>query len=141
MTGTAAEVANIMGDYDVANLDPKFSTAYFVVMGIIIILSIAGMWKTFEKANVAGWKSLIPFYNLYLMYEIAGRNGRQFLLLLVPVVNLIAIFSVNISIAKRFGKGTGFGAGLTLFPMIFFLILGYDDSVHTPKQKEEVIGA
>ena len=30
------------------------------------------MWLIFEKAGEAGWKSIIPIYNLYIMLEIIG---------------------------------------------------------------------
>lgn len=33
---------------------------------ILMILAFAGMWKTFEKAGMKGWKGIIPVYNMYL---------------------------------------------------------------------------
>lgn len=35
------------------------------------VLGIAGRWKVFEKAGKEGWKSLIPFYSSYCLYDIA----------------------------------------------------------------------
>lgn len=32
----------------------------------IYVLQIIGWWKIFTKAGEAGWKSLIPLYNLYI---------------------------------------------------------------------------
>lgn len=34
---------------------------------ILMILAFAGMWKTFEKAGMKGWKGIIPVYNMYLL--------------------------------------------------------------------------
>ena len=34
---------------------------------VLYVLLIIGMWKVFEKAGVAGWKSLIPFYNIFVL--------------------------------------------------------------------------
>lgn len=37
----------------------------------IYVLQIIGWWKIFTKAGEAGWKSLIPLYNLYILYNIS----------------------------------------------------------------------
>lgn len=42
---------------------------------VLSILSIVAMWFIFEKAGEAGWKSLIPLYNVYIMFKIA-RNPK-----------------------------------------------------------------
>lgn len=42
------------------------------VVGINIlnlILTIYGMWKTFDKIGIAGWKSVVPVYNFYLLFK------------------------------------------------------------------------
>lgn len=50
------------------------------IVGIIVaiiwgILLIIAMWKIFEKAGEAGWKSIIPIYNVYIMYKIVGMKN------------------------------------------------------------------
>ena len=46
------------------------------VLGIAFaILMIVAMWKIFDKAGEKGWKSLIPIYNLYIYYKIAGMKN------------------------------------------------------------------
>ena len=35
------------------------------------VLQIIGWWKLFTKAGEAGWKSLIPLYNLYVICKIS----------------------------------------------------------------------
>ena len=42
-------------------------------------------------------------------------------------MNLIVAIIVSISIANRFGKGTGFGLGLMFLGFIFYPILGFGD--------------
>lgn len=39
----------------------------------IVVIVIAGMWKTFEKAGQPGWGCIIPIYNIYLMTKIAAK--------------------------------------------------------------------
>ena len=52
----------------------------------IVIVVIAGMWKTFEKAGQPGWAAIIPIYNLYIMLKIAGKSGWWLLALLIPIL-------------------------------------------------------
>lgn len=92
----------------------------------ICVLMIVGIWKMFEKAGEAGWKSLIPFYNSYILYKMATGNGWLFLIAFIPVVGaLIATILLSIKLAKAFGKGTGFAVGLFFLTPIFYLILGF----------------
>lgn len=93
----------------------------------VIVLTIAGMWKTFAKANQPGWAAIIPIYNFYVMLKIAGRPAWWLVLFLIPIVNFVIPFIVSIDIAKSFGKGVGFGLGLALLSFIFYPLLGFGD--------------
>lgn len=105
------------------------------LLGTLIPLAIgvgiiAGVWKTFVKAGYPGWAALIPIYNFYILLKIAGKPAWWLLLMFVPLVNLVIAFMVAIAVAKSFGKGTGFGIGLTLIGFIFYPILGFGDAVY-----------
>ena len=39
-----------------------------IIALILCVIAIVGMWKTFVKAGVPGWHSLIPILNVYDMY-------------------------------------------------------------------------
>ncbi len=91
----------------------------------LIVLVIAGMWKTFEKAGEPGWAAIIPFYNIYIMLKIAGKPAWWLLLFLIPLVNIVISIITMIDFAKKFGKDTGFAIGLALLGFIFFPILGF----------------
>jgi uncharacterized membrane protein YoaK (UPF0700 family) len=62
------------------------------------------------------------------MIEIAGKPLWWFLLMLIPLVNIVVAFVVMIAIAEKFGKSAGFGVGLTLLGFIFFPILAFGDA-------------
>lgn len=96
-----------------------------VVYLAVIILAIAGMWKTFEKAGKPGWAAIIPIYNFVVLCEIAGKPVWWVILLLIPCVGLVIALLVFIDVAKAFGQGAGFGLGLTFLGFIFFPILGF----------------
>lgn len=103
--------------------------ALWIFWLIVVVLSIVAYWKIFTKAGEAGWKSLIPFYSSYILFKIAGRNGWGFLLLFVPIVNVVVMLMVSIDLAKHFGKDTLFGVvGLFLFSIIGYLILGFGEA-------------
>ena len=91
----------------------------------VLVAIIAGVWKTFVKANQPGWASIVPFYNMYIMLVIAGKPGWWIILMLIPIVNLIVGIIASIAVAQKFGKGTGFGIGLALLGFIFYPILGF----------------
>ncbi len=101
-----------------------------IIFFIIGVITIIANWKVFTKAGKPGWTSLIPFYNMYQLFEVAGMNGWMFLLLLIPFVNFIIIIMLNINLAKAFGKDTGFAIGLILFNPIFMLILAFSDATY-----------
>ena len=53
----------------------------------IYVLQIIGWWKIFTKAGEAGWKSLIPLYNLYILYKIRWESKYFWYLLLTVVAS------------------------------------------------------
>lgn len=96
------------------------------------LIVIAGMWKTFEKAGKPGWAAIVPIYNMYVVTEISGKEILWFILMLVPCVNIVALFVVSMDVAKNFGQGPGFGIGLALLPYIFYPILGFGSARYQP---------
>lgn len=119
-----------MNTYTISNVDYSWMTGPGLIVWLAaVVLAVATMWKIFSKADEAGWKSLVPFYNTYTLLRIAGRNGWWFLLLGIPLVNLVLGIVVAIDLAKHFGKSTLFGIfGLILFPYIGALMLAFGDA-------------
>lgn len=102
---------------------------FSLIIGIVVALvMIAGMWKMFSKAGEPGWASIIPFYNAYVLFKITWGSGIKFLLLLIPIANIVILIMTQIKLAKAFGKSTGFAVGLILLSPIFYVILGFDSS-------------
>jgi len=100
----------------------------FILVMVVIIL--AGFWKTFTKAGYPGWAAIIPIYNIYIILKIAGRPGWWLLLMLVPLVNIIIWLIVCIDVAKSFGKDVLLWGIILLWLLngLGFLLLGFDDS-------------
>jgi hypothetical protein len=95
-----------------------------IYLGIIVLI-IAGLWKIFAKAGKPGWTSIVPIYNFIVLLEIVGRPTWWVILAFIPIVNVVIIIMVYIDLAKSFGKGVGFGLGLTFLSPIFVCILGF----------------
>lgn len=141
--------------------------AFFqVLVGMIASISIAAIawyvlqvianWRIFKKAGEAGWKSIIPIYNNYILFKIAWKPLYFWLEIVIAVVvgvlnvlapqmeNAALVISVVILIAlvvfcifniiffnklsKAFGHGAGFTLGLIFLNPIFILILGFGSS-------------
>lgn len=101
-----------------------FRIVYFAV----IIFMLVAMWKIFVKAGKPGWGCIVPIYNIILQLEIAGRPLWWIFLLLIPFVNIFFAFVIMLDIAKAFGKGSIFEAGMLFLPFIFLPILAFDSS-------------
>lgn len=100
------------------------ATFFFIYLAILIV-AIAGMWKTFEKAGKPGWAAIIPIYNIYIMIEIVGKPSIWLLWCILPCVNIVfSIWLINL-MSKSFGKEEGFTVGLVLLGFIFWPILGF----------------
>ena len=105
-----------------------FMAVYGAVMLIVGILILVCMWKIFVKAGYEGWKSLIPGYNLYCLFEMTFGNGWLFFLCFVPCVGFIAFLVMYYKLALAFGKGAGFAAGLIFLSFIFIPILAFGNA-------------
>ncbi len=94
----------------------------------LIVLIIAGMWKTFAKAGQPGWAAIIPIYNVYVLCKIGGRPGWWLILFFIPIVNIVIPAIISIDVARAFGKSVLFGIGLWLLGIVFYPILGFGDA-------------
>ncbi len=145
-------------DKGAAGLLAGMGTGAIVVSLAITVFSFICLWKIFEKAGEAGWKCLIPIYNVYVFLKICWE-AKYFIYLILAilaaiiltavgaannsgalagiggfliVILYIAIFVVDIiamiKLAKRFGKSGAFAVGLIFLNTVFLAILAFDSS-------------
>ncbi|MFB6219963.1 MAG: DUF5684 domain-containing protein [Halolamina sp.] len=98
-----------------------------VVWFVVMVATIAGMWKTFEKAGEPGWAAIVPLYNFYVVIKIGGNAWWYLLLLFVPLVNILVNVKIFVDLAKAFDQGIGFGLGIWVLPFVFLPLLGFGD--------------
>ncbi|NEU55678.1 DUF5684 domain-containing protein [Halorussus sp. MSC15.2] len=94
----------------------------------ILVLTVASMWKVFQKADQPGWAALIPIFNAYVMLKIGDNPGWYLLLFIIPIANIYAAGKMYVGVAKAFGKGIGWGVGLWFLPFVFFPLLAFGDA-------------
>ena len=112
-----------------------FAGFWLIWVAIIVLLIIAN-WKMFEKAGKPGWASIVPIYNVIVLFEIIGYKWYYIFvsaLALIPIVGSIALvlfaISYSIKLAKSFGQSTAFGIGLWLLSPIFIPIIAFNSDI------------
>lgn len=124
-----------------------------IIIAFYVVYAI-GLAKLFNKAGEEGWKAIIPFYNTFVLIQIAGLNWWYFLIAISGTIcsilkingldtlcNLAALavnFFVFYNLAKKMKQQpVGFGvAGIFVAP-IAAMILGFS-SKYTYDQSVEV---
>ena len=101
--------------------------ALIIYLAILLLVTVAH-WKAFAKAGRPGWVIFIPFYNLYVCMKISSKPGWWWVLLCIPGVNIIFSILMMRGLARNFGKGVAFTAGLLLVPIVFWSILAFGES-------------
>ena len=93
-----------------------FALIIMIIAFAVGILQIVAMWKLFNKAGKPGWASIVPVYNIIVLFEIIGYKWYYIFLFLlgwVPIVGQLALvlFSIhyNVKLSKAFGKDIGYG--------------------------------
>ncbi len=101
--------------------------AIFVIVWIVIIaallVSIVGLWKMFEKAGYAGWKSLIPILNVYIMFEISGNKKLFPVLIVSDIVYLISMIWRSVIYASDPSASSPFLTALAVLGVISAVVV------------------
>lgn len=116
-------------------------STYSMILVAFYVLIVVAQWKIFVKAGQEGWKSLIPIYNVVVLYKIIGLSPWLLLLYLlsgVPVIGWIISVALSIvsmvKLGKAFNQSTAFIFGLLLLSPIFQMILGFGKAEYVGNQ-------
>ena len=112
-------------DYYSYSSPPAYNPVFTIISLVLCVFVLVCMWIIFRKAGKPGWAAIVPFYNLYVLFDITWGSGMRFLLLLIPIYNIILSIQTQVRLAKAFGKSGGFAAGLVFLPYIFIPLLAF----------------
>ncbi|MCB0805231.1 MAG: signal peptidase I [Bacteroidales bacterium] len=112
---------------------------FFLPVSFTIVALFA--WPIFEKAGIAGWKTLIPFYNLYLWLQIINKPLWWYIFLIIPFINVFMVMLMIVELVKCFGKHALWEQGLgVLVPFVYLPYLGLSaDEKYIPADKRKKI--
>lgn len=111
-------------DYYTYSSPPTFNPLPTIISLVLCVFVLVCMWIVFRKAGKPGWAAIVPFYNLYVLFDITWGSGMRFLLL-IPIYNIILGIQTQVRLARAFGKSSGFAAGLVFLPYIFIPLLAF----------------
>ena len=117
-------------DYYSYSSPPAYNPVFTIISLVLCVFVLVCMWIIFRKAGKPGWAAIVPFYNLYVLFEITWGSGMRFLLLLIPIYNIILSIQTQVRLAKAFGKSGGFAAGLVFLPYIFIPLLAFGGTAY-----------
>ena len=67
----------------------------FLIQFAFFILQIVSFWILFQKADVAGWKSIIPIYSNWKMFDIVWKTKYFWFTLGLSVVYAVLMYLVQ----------------------------------------------
>lgn len=103
----------------------------YLISFLLVFLPSFGLAKMFQKAGVEQWKAYIPFYNTWVMQDLARRPKHWVFWQLIPVVGWFITPGIFIEFVKLFGRFSFWEHTLAaLFAPLYFPYLGYSSQIH-----------
>lgn len=99
---------------------------FWLVMLAISVVQIVALWKLFTKAGKPGWAAIVPFYNVIVMCEIAGRPAWWLAMMFVPIANIVFSIMLTLDFVKSYGKDTTFAVLTILFGFVMLPVMAFD---------------
>ncbi len=69
--------------------------SFFFMWALWYVLCLISRWKVFDKAGIAGWKSLIPIYSDYCTYKIAWKTSYFWIVCAAGIVSAFVSSSIS----------------------------------------------
>lgn len=102
----------------------------YLISFLLVFLPSFGLAKMFQKAGIESWKAYIPFYNTWVMQDVAKRPKHWVFWQFIPVVGWFITPGIFIEWVKLFGRfSLGDHTLAALFAPFYFPYLGYSDKV------------
>lgn len=101
------------------------SNQFCIAMAFVIFFQLESIAMQFMymKANKPWWSCLVPFYNLYVYFDIVMKKGIYFLLLLIPIYGIYVLFKSLYDLGKSFGYS---GWLMIFLPFVMIPIIAFN---------------
>lgn len=96
-------------------LTPVAIIGLFMYSNIVIYTKLGRYW----------WEALVPFYNLYVLFDVLYSSGVRFLLMFIPFYGIYVAIKSTLDLGSYFDKPMSFRLGMVFMPIIFYPILAF----------------
>ena len=76
----------------------------YLISTLLVFLPSYGLSVMFKKVGVPSWKAFVPYYNTYIMQQVAKRPTYWAILQLMPIAGWFITMGIFIEWIKLFGK-------------------------------------
>lgn len=122
-----------------------FIMVFLLIIFAFVIVYVIALAKLFKKAGESGWKAIIPFYNTFVLIQIAGLNWWYFLIAisgtilsvlgitgldtLCSLAGYLVNFFIFYNLAKKMHKNPiGYAIGAIFVMPIMTMIFGFSNN-------------
>lgn len=104
-----------------------------LLFSVLISLTCNNIFKVMGKNKMQGY---IPVYNLFNLLDIVNLNRMCFILLVLPLSNILMIYIILCRISIIFHTNKTFSVGLLVMPVIFLPMLNFSNKLDIRPRKE-----
>ena len=100
-----------------------------IILGIIVSYLVSSfiVSKIFKKAKINERLAYIPIYNFIKLMSLVDFKWYYIFGFIISPVNIWLWIYLNIKLGKKFNKSNGFIFGMIILPVVFYLILGFNN--------------
>jgi len=96
-------------------MDSSQITVLILIALLLVVLPSVGLYKLFIKAGKPGWTAFIPFYNTWIMLEVAKKPKWWFFAQVIPIAGWFFTLVILIEFMKCFDKFRFYQHAATVF--------------------------
>jgi len=99
---------------------------YMILTILFSLISLAGLWRIFNKAGKPGWHAVVPLLNIITWIQVIGKPRWWIIPSLVPFVNVFMLLLMVVETLKCFKHNRLWQITVAvLFPFFYLPYLGF----------------
>lgn len=106
-----------------------YSIGMTCIMAAVMIFYTGVTWILYVKAGQPGWAVLIPIYNMIVFVEICERPIWWFILLFIPIVQIVITIILMLDFNRKFGQPAWHFVLAFLFGFAYYPYLAFSGNV------------